>query len=360
MTGWRTDPEAAATELINRALATIALQGRVLLAYGPGEGLAARLAPRGIACIVWARRAEQDRAPDTVRCWPPAGPFDAVLLRLPRAKEEQEMATHAALSVLRDAGELIVYGGNDEGIRSAAGMLARACGAVTTLAARGHGRVLSASAPRDRSAIKGTPAAWRRTLRAAIAGVPRTLLTYPGVFAGTAIDAASSLLVEAMPQLPDGARVLDFGCGAGFIGASVLADAAARRASLVLDMLDNDALALAAARENVPQGRAILASALSGAATGYAAIFSNPPLHRGIAEDHRVLLQLIAHAPRHLAPGGVLQLVVPRRIAVQDLLAKGFADVAVAAHSARFRVWRAQGPRGVTRPCGEGRSERRR
>jgi 16S rRNA (guanine1207-N2)-methyltransferase len=344
VTGWRTDPAAAARALMLRALEHMALEGRVLLAYEAGGALAAHLAARGIDRFGWVRRAEEDGASDA-RCWPPAGPFDWVLLRLPRAKDEQEMATHAALSVLVPSGKLVVYGGNEEGIRSTAGMLARLCGTAETLAARGHGRVLLAMPPRDRAMIKGTLADWRRTLRAPIAGVPHTFLTYPGVFASQEIDAATSLLVATLPPLPEGARALDFGCGSGLIAANALALAAQRNARLMLDMLDNDALALAAARENVPQGRAILACALSGAARGYAAIFSNPPLHRGIAEDHRVLADLIARAPDHLAPAGLLQIVVQRRVDVRALLARRFADVAVLAESPRFRVWRAQAPR---------------
>ena len=57
----------------------------------------------------------------------------------------------------------------------------------------------------------------------------------------------------------------------------------------------------------------------------YEAILSNPPLHRGIAEDHALLEQLIADAPAHLAPGGVLQIVVQRRLPLERLLAKHFA-----------------------------------
>jgi 16S rRNA (guanine1207-N2)-methyltransferase len=345
VTGWRADPAAAARALILRALEHMTLERRVLLAYEAGDALAAHLARYGIDRAAWVRRVEEDSARGDARCWPPAGPFDCVLLRLPRAKDEQEMAIHAALSVLVPSGKLVVYGGNDEGIRSAAGMLARVCGMAETLSARGHGRVLAATAPHDRTAIKGTLAAWRRTLRAPIAGVPSTLVTYPGVFASGGIDAATALLVATMPALPEGARVLDFGCGSGLIGANALAMAAARNARLALDVLDNDALALAAARENVPLARPILACALSDAARGYAAIFSNPPLHRGIAEDHRVLTGLIARAPDHLAPAGVLQIVVQRRVDVRPLLRRSFTDVAVVAESPRFLVWRAQAPR---------------
>ena len=62
------------------------------------------------------------------------------------------------------------------------------------------------------------------------------------------------------------------------------------------------------------------------AAADYAAILSNPPLHKGIAEDHALLEQLIADAPAHLAPGGCLQIVVQRRIPLDRLLAKHFAE----------------------------------
>jgi 16S rRNA (guanine1207-N2)-methyltransferase len=393
MSRWRNDPAAAAAQLIGRALEAIDVKGRVLLANAAESGLAARLAQRGITCDHWLRRAEEKGALMIARTWPPAGPFDAVLLRLPRAKDEQDMATHAAISVLAPAGKLIVYGGNDEGIRSAAGVIARTCGEVETLAAKGHGRILAARAPRDRANIRGALADWRRTTRLLIAGVARTWVTYPGVFAAGRIDAATSLLLAAMPRLPQRARLLDFGCGSGVIGASALVSAGASAgaaantsanvpasvpasiptsiparvsapaggSAIALDMLDNDTVALAAARENVPQGRAILATALAEAPDGYHAILSNPPLHRGSAEDHRLLHELIAQAPSHLTPDGILEIVVQRRLDVGALLAQGFAHVAVAAQSPRFRVWRAQAPRAPrARPCGGGRLARHR
>jgi 16S rRNA (guanine1207-N2)-methyltransferase len=347
MSRWRNDPTAAAAQLIGRSLEAIDVRGRVLLAGAAEGGLAARLNLRGISCDHWVRRAEEKRALLTARCWPPPGPFDAVLLRLPRAKDEQDMATHAAINVLAPAGKLIVYGGNDEGIRSAAGVIARTCGEVETLAAKGHGRILSARAPADRAAVRGTLADWRATTRLLIAGVARTWVTYPGLFAAGRIDAATSLLVAALPQLPQRSRLLDFGCGSGVIGASAMATALAQGRAIALDMLDNDTVALAAARENVPQGRAILATALGEAPQGYHAIVSNPPLHRGGAEDHRLLQELIVQAPGHLTPDGVLQIVVQRRLDVDALLARGFAHVTVAAQSPRFRVWRAQVPKRV-------------
>jgi 16S rRNA (guanine1207-N2)-methyltransferase len=133
--------------------------------------------------------------------------------------------------------------------------------------------------------------------------------------------------------------VLDYGCGSGVIGASALA----QEPSLVLDLLDADSVALQAARENVPGGRIALGDSLADAGAGrYDAILSNPPLHEGFVEDHSLLEQLIADAPDRLAPGGVLQMVVQRRVPLDRMLARHFEDVSVVAGNGRYRVWRAR------------------
>ena len=343
MSRWAKDPEEAADQLIGRALAALNLEGRVLVASPDGAGsLRCELQRRGIGCKVWARRVgERQDAAAGAQPWPPSGPFDAVLLRLPKSKDEQEMAISASISVLAAAGRLILYGGNAEGIRSAAGLLKRSCAELATLATKGHGRVIAAL-PAHRAPTRASLAAWRQTTTLSISGVVCTWVSYPGVFAAGRIDAATALLAEAMPDLSAGMRALDFGCGSGVIAASALA----HRSSLRLDMLDHDAVALTAAAENVPAGRPILGRRLADTgATLYDAILSNPPLHRGIAEDHGVLHALVADAPKHLERGGVLQIVLPRKVALEGRLARHFASVTLAAQNASFRVWRAAAPK---------------
>ena len=106
--------------------------------------------------------------------------------------------------------------------------------------------------------------------------------------------------------------------------------------------MDSDAVALEAARENVPAARLTLGTSLADAGRrDYAAILSNPPLHQGIAEDHTLLDRLVSDAPSLLAPGGYLQFVVQRRVAVEELLGRHFAMADVVAETSRYRVWRA-------------------
>jgi hypothetical protein len=132
MSRWAEDPEGAADALILRSLDDIAIDGRLLI-VNQGGSLADRLKLRGLAFGLWNRRLV---AGLPAFSWPPSGPFDLALARLPKARDEQAMTLHATLSVLVPAGRLILYGGNDEGIRSGAALLVALCGGVETMAAR--------------------------------------------------------------------------------------------------------------------------------------------------------------------------------------------------------------------------------
>jgi 16S rRNA G1207 methylase RsmC len=166
VSNWRNDPEGAADQLIRRSLDDLDVQGRVLLAYQAGD-LPVLVAQRGVDVEVWNRRVVGAHRASP---WPSAAPWQVALLRLPKAKDEQEMAAHTCLAALVDGGRLVVYGGNDEGIRSAAGMLEELCGSVDTLATRGHGRVLAVRRPNDVSVLRAPLSKWRRVMAVTIGG----------------------------------------------------------------------------------------------------------------------------------------------------------------------------------------------
>jgi 16S rRNA (guanine1207-N2)-methyltransferase len=332
MSRWAKDPDAAADALIARSLDALHLAGRILLANA-SSGLAAMLEARGLSFQRWDRRLNGASA----QPWPPSGPFELAILRLAKARDEQEMAVHAVASVLAPEARLLLYGGNDEGIRSAAQMLASLCGAVDTVASRGHGRILAARRPADPKAIRGELGQWRRLSRVCIAGEGRDWISYPGLFAAGRIDAGTQLLLANLPQLPAGARVADFGCGSGVIAAAL-----AGQPDLRLDLIDHDSLALLAAKENVPAGQTILAASLKGAKGRWHAILSNPPLHAGTAESHVALRALIAEAPAHLLRAGTLHIVLQRRLSVEALLRTHLNEVRIVADNGRYRVWSAR------------------
>src|SRR5262249_41543650 len=149
-------------------------------------------------------------------------------------------------------------------------------------AAQAHGRVLAGLRPLQLTSLRTTLAAWRQVTSARIGAHMRPWVSYPGIFAAGGIDEGTALLAAHLPVLAPGKRVLDFACGSGAIAASALA----QNGAIVLEVLDNDAVALAACAENVPTARRILGRGLADAPGRYDVILSNPPLHRGIASDH--------------------------------------------------------------------------
>lgn len=329
MTSWAHDPEASASALIASALDDLDLGNRALLASTDVQ-LRRRLESR-LDAVLWSRRV----APSvTVQPDPPPGPYSSALLRLPKSRDEQIMTAHQCLGALEPSGRLYVYGGNSEGIRSFQKGLSE-LGSISTVAARGHGRILELKRGDVIGDVKSSHADWRQVL-----DDPAGWVTYPGLFAGGASDPGTALLLEHLPDITEGSRVLDYGCGQGAIAAAVRR----RQPNAQLILFDNDSAALLAARENVPDTTLQLGSSLDDLrSSNFDLIISNPPLHVGFREDLMPLLKLTAEAPKYLVPTGTLLLVVQRRVALERTLMGSFAAVDVVADDGRYRVWRAMG-----------------
>lgn len=332
MSRWSADPEASALRLMEAVLPRLELSGRILLA-NDHAGVGRLLGQSGLTYGAWNRRAGGTAEPTPE---PPPGPYDAALLRLPKVKAELEMAAHQVMARVRAGGGLVVYGGNDEGARTMAKRLAALDAEPVTIASEGHGRVISLA--RGAGAIvRGDLAAWRHEGGITLAGTPLKWISYPGLFAGGALDDATAFLLANLPPLPAAARVLDFGCGTGVIAAGIHL---AAPGSTVF-ALDSDTLALEAVRENVPSAVRLVGTNLDPAEPKLDLIVSNPPIHDGIAESLDVIQALIKRAPKLLRRNGRLMLVVQRRIPLQHDFAAAFKSVDIVADDGRFRVWSA-------------------
>ena len=324
----------AATEVMLGLLDQLAPGARPLVVEEASGELYAGLSARGCAVQAWLRNVG---AGGEARAWPPVGPFSAAFLRLPKAKGALDLALHAAASVVPGGAPIILFGANDEGIRSAASRLETVADNVRTLDTRRHCRVLMGVRREEIAGLKEQLSDWRAVGDIEIAGARRAWVSYPGLFAGGRLDDGTAMLLAHLPVLGENARVLDFGCGTGVIGAAILV----KQPQAVVDFVDTDALAIEAVRENVPAGRAMLGDRLAATGKGrYDAIVSNPPLHAGVEEDHGTMQRLIRDAPGRLNGGGVLQLVVQRRVKAGELMQEAFGNVAVVAEDGRYRVLR--------------------
>ena len=187
---------------------------------------------------------------------------------------------------------------------------------------------------------------------------------YPGVFAYGRLDPATALLIAALPDVPDGSRVLDFGAGTGPVGAAVMERSGPRTE---VHLLEPDAISLAAAEVNVAGATRIVGHGLSAvagqgratAAGPYDLIVSNPPIHAAGAQSLRTVEGLVRGASATLTKGGSLLLVAQRRLPVPRLLEQAFRDVRTAADEGQFRVWHATGTRALSARRGQPSRRRR-
>lgn len=311
----RTVADVCLLALANRPL------DRVLVIDDLDGHVQAGLQRRGVQVDAWTRWKVGDRPAST---WPapPEFPYRVVLMRLPRIKDAFEMALHAAASVLAEDGELIVYGGNDEGIKSSATLMGTVFSSTTTLDTRKHCRVMGGRGVK-RDEVRAGLKRWRKDNDERV--------YYPGVFARGELDPATKMLVDALPPLSG--EVLDFACGAGVIAAEILD----KNPGVRVTMSDADAIALAAAVENVSAGIAVLSDGFLQVEGSFDAIVSNPPIHRGTVEDFTVFRDLVETSVDRLKPAGKLIFVVQRQVSLKTWPAE-YSNVEEIAGDGRFKV----------------------
>jgi len=308
-----------------------------VLVVGAGDAtIAVGLTTRGATVTAWDRVAGPGRraAP-----WPEPGVFDEAVLRMPRARAAFEMALHGVAARLAFGGELWVVGSNEEGIRSAPARIEVLFDPVVTADARGHGRLFRARRKDDLTGLKADLGDWRSVGTVELPGGSRSWVGYPGLFAKGGLDAATALLLETLPTLPEACRVLDFGCGTGIIGAAL----EQRRDRFELDQLDADALAVQTARENLPWARTWLGYRTGDVPgpLGWDRVVSNPPIHEGVLRSYRVLEDLAAALDTRLAPAGEVWLVCQRQVPIREIFTKARFQTQIRAERGAFRVWQA-------------------
>jgi len=343
---------------------------RLLLAgFDPDTPLDAALTSAGLKPIHWRRFAASSNDA-AAAAWPEEelGCVGAAV-RWPwyAAGDAAAMLLHAVAAALPAGAPLWIVGNADEGAEGVpaaaaacfgeAALLHQAEGALLHAATRGDaGRVAAAS---ERGRLDGWLSASTLRLPGAPAGLP--WMVYPGLFAGGGLDIMTAALLRSLPPPPRArAAVLDACCGSGAIGAALLARHP--KLEIQLHLLDADAVALAAARDNVPAAaRTLLCSewpdtaafperaAKGKAPLRYDWIVSNPPVHRGQPDCFDVVVALIRGARARLRPDGVLWMVAQEQVPMGRLLwiHGSFSWVrASVSEDGRFVTWSAGGSRG--------------
>lgn len=329
---------APTSEVLLRQIERFA--GRVLLAGLPADDLLGEL-PQAHA---WSWHAGEQRLLEArfpgrshFGVQPPAGRFDAAMLFLPKSRELTDYLL-AALASCVPHGQLYLVGEKRAGVERAAKQLSGLAKAAKLDSAR-HCQLWHAAIDGERPCPDLHALAQR--YRLPLSDGELQVLSLPGVFSHGRLDLGSALLLEHLDGLPEG-PLLDFGCGAGVLGASLKR----RYPQARLSLLDVDAFALESSRltlaANGLEGEVIAGDGIDAAPGGLAAIVSNPPFHQGVHTSYEATERLLCEAAQHLRQGGELRLVANSFLRYPPLIEAHLGACTTLAEADGFRIYSAR------------------
>lgn len=315
-------------------------QGSLLLAGLPADDLLGRLPDaRG-----WCWHAGDQAALDArfegrthFGVNAPEQAFESAVLFLPKARDLTNYMLNALASRLAGR-ELFLVGEKRSGIEAAAKQLSP-FGRARKLDSARHCQlwqvtVEDAPQPQD---LEGLAQHYEIEMEDG----PLKVVSLPGVFSHGRLDRGSALLLQHIDKLPSG-NLLDFGCGAGVLGAAVKR----RYPHNNVIMLDVDAFATASTRltlvANGLEAEVLTGDGIDAAPMGLSTILSNPPFHVGVHTDYKATENLLRKARQHLKSGGELRLVANSFLKYQPIIEEHFGVCAIKAEGNGFRIYRAK------------------
>ena len=252
----------------------------------------------------------------------PAHTMDVAVINLlyQPANIWMQYALQLALYALRVGGRLYVVGAKDRGILSFAKRMQEQFGNVETLTISKGQRVLCS---------------YKR------AEVAREHIQIPSitVFAQNKLDDGTQILLKSL-QVHATDRVLDLGCGAGFIGLHIAHLATQGHVTMV----DASLAAVAASKLALEQSGFmhvdVLPSDGAQAVLGqhFDLVVTNPPFHQGGIQTTEIALRFIRDAAHVLHPGGRFYIVANRFLKYEPALLVCFKKVVEVGGDTRYKV----------------------
>ena len=267
----------------------------------------------------------------------PARAFNTAVLYLPKSKELSDYVLKAVAARLPNA-DVFLVGEKKGGIEGASKQLIP-FGKPRKLDSARHCQLWQVTVVNAPQAPVLADLAQHYEL--ALEEGPLNVVSLPGVFSHGRLDRGSALLLEHLDKLPSG-HVLDFGCGAGVLGAAVKR----RYPHNSVTLLDVDAFATASSRltlaANGLDAEVICADGIDAAPMELNTILSNPPFHVGVHTDYHATENLLQKAVKHLKKGGELRIVANSFLRYQPLIEEQFGACTVKAEGQGFRIYSAK------------------
>lgn len=269
----------------------------------------------------------------------------AVYFRIAKEKPVVHHVVNAATRVLRPGGTLHLCGFRREGTKTyvtkAEALLGGPARVKTTRSGLRSAVITSTGQP----GCEPLPDQDYATLRRVTSNDGLAFYSKPGVFGWNKVDRGSALLMSAA-AIPAASRVLDLGCGYGYL--SIRAAAAGPTA---VTATDNSAAAVAACRRNFREfaipGDVVPSDCGDTLPGPFDVVLCNPPFHLGFRTDAALGTRFL-HAVRRLTDDAGAAFVVAHSVVpLEERVRTLFAQIATLADDGIFKVVRLSEPSGA-------------
>jgi len=260
---------------------------------------------------------------------------DLAVVFLPKGKELIEFVFSSVSKTLEHGAAVIIVGPKKSGIRSCRPLVEKYFGSVSSSRSARHCVLIEAEKTVEAELFEG-----KKSYSVEVFGKELHVVTLPGVFSHGQLDEGTGALLAHL----DAGRVtfkkaLDFGCGAGVIGAALKL----ARPGKKVDLVDSNVMALEAARQTLKANSfgadCVWASdVFSDVPRRYDLIVSNPPYHAGLMTDFSVTERLIREANQHLTRSGRLVIVTNAFGKYAPHLRQHFGRVRMAGKKGHYRI----------------------
>lgn len=254
---------------------------------------------------------------------------DLVVIYFPKSKQEYTFLLAMLAPHMQEGATLLVVGENKGGVRSTTKLSTSIADNAMKVDSARHCSLFSM--PMDKPAQPFQLEKWFSEFDITVANTTLTVASLPGVFSSGTLDKGTKLLLENLPSSLQG-KVLDFGCGAGIIGAFVKL----KHPETSIEMLDVSAYAIASAQKtltlNQLEGKVFASDGLSNVNQKYQAVISNPPFHQGVKTNYETTETFLTDISQHLNKKASLTIVansflryvpiIKERVGIPQTLAK--------------------------------------
>lgn len=270
---------------------------------------------------------------------PLVGPFDRVLIRVPKTLALLEEQLIRLQGQLAPGAEVIAAAMIKHLPRAAGDLLERYIGPVQASLAVKKARLLIATPEAKEPAVSPYPSRYRLDAPAI------ELINHANVFCREGLDIGTRAFLPHLPKNLGSARVADLGCGNGVLAiASALQNPDAH-----YTLVDESFMAVQSAAENWRAAlgdRDMIVRAGDGLAGQEAqsldVVLCNPPFHQQQAVGDFLAWRMFQQAREALVVGGALYIVGNRHLGYHSKLARLFRGVEQVANTPKFVILKAR------------------